>query len=569
MPVIHRYTDHSGIYLRSSIEGTFVTFQLTPAAEKFLKNQGYGDGESISWSLIKPLWEEGHVYTGGSGTNFSVDDVREDSSETDAPTDNQVDALKNFLQSGDSSDDDHGQESSNDAEKSGKMGHSDTRKKSNKSGEAWEVPTAVQRFLNNSASGVSGKKAIRRLINRTNSRKESLESIQQFVRHPIEIENFSVGADGYPRYELNSRGIRWICCDKRGAEVDFVHTISAGKSSEQSLVVEDGGLGTWIVKDAPVSKNHVRDLAKVLPPIFEFHYKLDQYPVHAEKWSFSDTELNLIASDQREGVLEKIESIKNAVRSVEEDEFVRGRVDFARMKRFFEIEIENSGIFAVGQKKRYEGPKLTDGDEVGFKVNRVKGELHARNIRPWSDVSEELSREKQSKSEGSMDASFEHGELDLLFDFTEDLLSIIEEWTDDTEQFCTRVGLNIEFADQGDALGESIRAFSSASSLDVVGLEVTGKGSLAYRLNLPEKEGYWICVHHFLDSAVDFEIEIHPEGCLAHTTQIVDGKFEYWRPISEGTPSSLEDRHQFVTSLPKYVPFVANGLSSLDGYTIA
>ncbi|MEZ3165411.1 hypothetical protein [Halorubrum miltondacostae] len=565
MPVIHRYTDKSGIYLRSSIDGTFVTFQLTPAAERFLRNQKYSDGDSISWSLIKPLWEEDHVYTGESGTTFSVSDVQDSSEGTNPPTDAEVDALNEFLNPEGTSVDDQETPQSNKAQKTdSKTSQSETKQESHTKNKTWEIPTTVRHFLNNTASGVSGKADIRRLIDRTKDRDETLESIQQLVRHPIQIEDFSVDTDDFPCYDLNSREIKWKCCDKRGTEADFVHTISANTSSEQVLKVQGGGISSWTATDGPPKEGHLDKLLEALPPIFEFHYKFDQYCINDEKWTFSNSDLRQFTESQRKEILEKLDSIRNAIRSVEEDEFVRGRV--VSLNRFFDIEIGDSGIYAVGHRKRYEGSKLSIGDEVGFTVNRVKDEIHAHEIQPWEEVPKRSTQKSDSK-DNATDSS-EDDERELPIDLPEDILSIIEGWIDDWEQFSSQVSLTIDFADQGAAIQESIRKFSSNPQLDIVGLEMTDDGNLSYRLSLQDEEGYWICIHHLTGDTMDFEVEIHPREGIGHAAQIVNGKYEYWRPISPDTSTTLIDRHEYVVSTAKYVPYVTEALSSFEDYTV-
>lgn len=67
MPVIHRYTDNSGYYIKSAFDRNIVTYQVTREGADFLKRQGIGEGSRISVDDLLWLQQVGYVYSGGSG----------------------------------------------------------------------------------------------------------------------------------------------------------------------------------------------------------------------------------------------------------------------------------------------------------------------------------------------------------------------------------------------------------------------------------------------------------------------------------------------------------------------
>lgn len=69
MPVLHRYEDGSGYYIRAKPPGlnTPITYQVHNSARSFFADLGYRDGDSVPWEVIQPLRAIGHIYTNGQG----------------------------------------------------------------------------------------------------------------------------------------------------------------------------------------------------------------------------------------------------------------------------------------------------------------------------------------------------------------------------------------------------------------------------------------------------------------------------------------------------------------------
>lgn len=73
MPVVNKYQDTSGYYIRARVEDGVITYQTTPKADRLFDELGLTDGSSISWGMLRDLDERGDIYTGGSGAEFSDD----------------------------------------------------------------------------------------------------------------------------------------------------------------------------------------------------------------------------------------------------------------------------------------------------------------------------------------------------------------------------------------------------------------------------------------------------------------------------------------------------------------
>lgn len=67
MPVLHQYVDGRGYYVLTSIKGDVISFQLTVAGYKKLKEIGVRPGDRFSRFLLLDLYRDGDAYTHGSG----------------------------------------------------------------------------------------------------------------------------------------------------------------------------------------------------------------------------------------------------------------------------------------------------------------------------------------------------------------------------------------------------------------------------------------------------------------------------------------------------------------------
>lgn len=69
MPVLHKYVDDRGYYILTSINGHVISFQLTAAGYKKLKEAGIVPGQKFSRFLLLDLYRSRDAYTHGSGVS--------------------------------------------------------------------------------------------------------------------------------------------------------------------------------------------------------------------------------------------------------------------------------------------------------------------------------------------------------------------------------------------------------------------------------------------------------------------------------------------------------------------
>lgn len=74
MPILHRYRSHSGYYVKTSIRGVIITYQLTPAGASRLLQAGITDSERFSRNLLVDLVQGREAYTHGSGVDAPEED---------------------------------------------------------------------------------------------------------------------------------------------------------------------------------------------------------------------------------------------------------------------------------------------------------------------------------------------------------------------------------------------------------------------------------------------------------------------------------------------------------------
>lgn len=74
MPRLHQYRDQKNCYVRTSIRGAVITFQLTPEGQRKLKEAGVAPEQIFSRGLLLDLCRNGEAYTGGSGVSEPIAD---------------------------------------------------------------------------------------------------------------------------------------------------------------------------------------------------------------------------------------------------------------------------------------------------------------------------------------------------------------------------------------------------------------------------------------------------------------------------------------------------------------
>lgn len=259
MPVIHEYADGSGMYLKSNIDGSFVTLQATAAAEGFLSNLGYTDGDTVSWYLIKPLWERNHIYTGGSGTTVQASDFDADKIDSASINAREKKQLKEFL-------------------------HSNTNKTET------SVPDDIPQLLRNLSSKKEEQSNPATLLSNAADRKGAIKSIRHFGQHhPITANDVHLSENGHPVYTFTTADIEWTGKDQRWTDstYDWTFTIHSEDSSSQTIRTTSKKFD-WNVKDKPLTKRTLWNLLVVYPDIVWLCRETPGYSVSPHSWNFQN-----------------------------------------------------------------------------------------------------------------------------------------------------------------------------------------------------------------------------------------------------------------------------------------
>ena len=72
MPRFHKYLNSEHCYVRTSIRGAVITFQLTPEGERKLKEAGVAPEQNFPRGLLLDLCRTGDAFTGGSGVSEPI-----------------------------------------------------------------------------------------------------------------------------------------------------------------------------------------------------------------------------------------------------------------------------------------------------------------------------------------------------------------------------------------------------------------------------------------------------------------------------------------------------------------
>jgi hypothetical protein len=72
MPRLHQYHNQENFYVRTSIRGAVITFQLTPEGQRKLKEAGVVPEQKFPRGLLLDLCRTGDAFTGGSGISEPI-----------------------------------------------------------------------------------------------------------------------------------------------------------------------------------------------------------------------------------------------------------------------------------------------------------------------------------------------------------------------------------------------------------------------------------------------------------------------------------------------------------------
>lgn len=368
MPVVHEYEDGSGFYIRSSINNRFVTFQIYESAEQLLKDVGYTDGDVIRWNIVKPLWEQGYIYTGKSETTKRVDTHLEEShlKGLDSRSKKQ---LRQFFE---------------------------TQER-----QSISVPDDVYSALVEWHNGKFSRKRGREILYNTDDRAGFLDSVREFRHSPLQITGLD-SEKGDPEYNIRSKGRELKCVDLRHKKdnPDIIITFRGASDFPQALFVDDGDLTNWKVyglSDRSV-KPYYEDLMSYFPSIIDILTDLQSYDLTLEAWDF-EAASNL---DISEAILDCLQvewswCIYSADRDDGCSSHIKGTINLRSSIGYGLVWVDELS------KKVVFGPAESPvdlGQEVSVKIQRSDGTTRAVDIQRRNESTDETEIKSETGSQG-------------------------------------------------------------------------------------------------------------------------------------------------------------------------
>jgi len=365
MPTFREYADNSGYYIRSNIEGSFLTMQLSPQAEGLLTELGYGDGDSIVWPLLHPLCDSGDVFTNKSGTDIS-------------PSEEQVESA---LSSGKLS-------STEKARVKEFLGEGEAPEGPSVSGDGSNVNRDIDTIVNDQAKSFikqwsQSKKEYEATLTRLASSGDPdgiVKSVNQHsTHHPIQPRRFQVSSRGVPVYSFETLGIPWVVHHFDPLEVPHVDAsifveIRPGTSTSQSITMSAEGT-EWHTTGDRFSSAQVDDFLAVAPDLLYYYHYHPNKPTGYPYSIIDNPSGNLSATDR-----ERVAAFDD-VRSVSVDTYgqslgvilSKGKTGHGRLRA-------HTGHEFPYNSDHVEGGDPDVGSLVSFQVAKYKHGLRARPI---------------------------------------------------------------------------------------------------------------------------------------------------------------------------------------------
>lgn len=368
MPTFRKYTDGSGYYIRSNIDGSFLTMQLSAQAEGLLTELGYEDSETIVWPLLHPLCDSGDVYTNRSGTEVSPDhDQVESSLSSDKLSTREKERVKAFL-----------------AEDCDSL----------KSSSEPDAVETTERPDPESVISQQSRPFIRRWSNSQEEYKTTLDRVveapdpdgisksvnQHTTHHPIQPNRFQVSSRGVPVYSFETAGIPWVVHHfeplegLRVAASMFVE-IRPGTSDAQSITVGPEETD-WHTTGDRFSPGQIDDFLAVFPDVLYYYHYHPNTP-SGDPYTVIEDPSGKLPSEQQQRV-----DAFDDVRGIDLDEYGHalgvvistGSTGHGRLRT-------HTGHTFPYSSDHVEGGTIEVGHTASFQVTKYKHGYRARDIR--------------------------------------------------------------------------------------------------------------------------------------------------------------------------------------------
>lgn len=363
MPVLHEYENDTGVYLRTNIDGTFVTFQVYQSAARLFSKIGYDNGDTIGWEFLKPLWERGYIYTGNSGTTNKVETHLEHQ-KLDLKG-NKKKELEMFLEK--------------------------------QKRESITIPEDIYSVLVDWHNGKYSKKRARDILYKANDEQACRTSIREFSQSPIEVAGIET-SKGDPAYDVIAKGFEMRCVDIRevNRETDLIITYRGESGHAQGLLLNGGELSQWkVYAPEEASDKHYRDLIERLPAICELLIDIPDYDLALDEWDFDETSRHTIPEDIAECLQVDWDwCVYSIGRSDGEASGVSGSIRVISSLGYGTVETDDLGKDVVF---KIDDEALSQGQNVSFDFQREDGRMRAKNLELTEETSPTVGEDRETK----------------------------------------------------------------------------------------------------------------------------------------------------------------------------
>lgn len=369
MPTVKEYSNEKGYYIRSNIDGRYVTLQLSPEAEGLFSDLGFRGDDQISWQFLKPLCDSGHAYTNNSGTAVDTKDINTEVSFSSGKLSlEKKRRLEEFL-------DQHTPD-----ESASETGLSSTNGDGRPSS-LDRIDASKRGFIERWSPSDDEYEATINRIARADDVDGILKSIAHHsTEHPILVNRFRVSSQEAPTYSFNTDGIVWTVhdfrtVDKVGTDAELFIDIQPGTSHSQSITIEPETT-EWHTTGEQFTGEQIDEFLMVAPDLL--------YYIHHLASSLSASPRDIISNptaDINSEDTSRLESFED-LGAVDPNEYSRtlGTILSLGEKGYGRLRGHTGHTFTFSEEE-IEDDSIRPGDIITFEVKPHRDSIYAKNIR--------------------------------------------------------------------------------------------------------------------------------------------------------------------------------------------
>jgi hypothetical protein len=369
MPTIKKYQSSRGYYIRSNIDGRFVTLQLSPEAEGLLSDLEFQHGENLSWQFLKPLCDSGHAYTNNSGTEVSTDAVdMGDAVASNKLDPNDQERLEAFIAEHTSG------KSSVKYKDSQEEGITDLTNVD-------DIDEEKRYFIEQWSPSDDEYEATLNRLARVSDVDGVLRSVAHHgTEHPICVDRFRVSSQDIPTYTFETSEITWTVHDYRtvrniSTDAELFFDIRPGTAQSQSITIGPEYV-EWHTKGEQFKTEQIDDFIIVVPDILYYIRRLVSSPNIDIKSIIHNSTSNIPSEDTTR--IDQVTEIQPP--NTEKYSRAAGTVLTLGPKGYGRIRSHMGHTISFSDADA-EDCKIASGDVVTFSVKQHRGGIYAEEIR--------------------------------------------------------------------------------------------------------------------------------------------------------------------------------------------